>query len=211
VAVRRVQPEADDARGNAWADPALQQLGEWLVDNGVAQELAESIQESVWAWYSYFVLPAYRQAVPLAIAVKAADRPSVCVLLPAATLPELAVAADRTQLDPMAEAFRLRVADRNAEIIDARLDTLSLRSLAEFDAAVRRWSKSHRLHPLGVFHDNLHQELAALMETKAFDAWLATPNLALAGATPADLLASDNDRPLRDLILSVRHALPLWT
>ncbi len=84
---RRAEPHArDDPKHDAWSetwgDHALQDLGRWLVANGLEDESAALIVEQTWLFYSYVVLPTLQKRLPMGIAARHAEtRPGIYLYL----------------------------------------------------------------------------------------------------------------------------------
>jgi hypothetical protein len=205
-------PHNQDIWGQRWGDSTFQDLGRWLTSHNVPDQRAVLAIDSLWIFYSYDVLPTLGRRTPLGIAANGTKEHahSVWVYLPSLSRPYSAPAIESTQIGVLREAFADQVADRLASNLSMRLELLSLplRSQAEFEQELRNLCWRQQRHYIGIFNDKLEDELSKIMQPDVVGAWLDTPNSLFAGAKPSELLGiAERDRPLRDLILTVKHGM----
>ncbi len=163
--------------------------------------------DGVWVFYSYFALPILGHHLPMAIAAERFDeRPTVTVILPSPDTPGSPVQPQ--QVEALVDAFNGEVATLLAPEPALDLSFAHSGSVAMFEETYREAGEQLASKVLGVFTDNLREELTKVMRADAVEPWLHTPNEQFGGRKPAEYIDdSTTDRPIRDLILAVKHGL----
>jgi len=214
----RIERPAQDVWAERWRDSALQRLGRWLTDHGISDTRAVRVVDGVWVFYSYHMLPALHRRVPIGIAANVVSVTHVdSVVYVWLYYPASAHGPIRSEIDLFLQKEFDRVTGLSLAQDSAALGqgvTIRLNSLGvtpeEFDSSMRRFSTTEKWDYVGIFVDDLRNELTTIMRPEAMPAWLEAPNTLFAGRTPTTLLVDpdpDMDRPLRDLLLSARYGV----
>lgn len=183
-----------------WGDATLQELGRWLTEQGIGDSDASLVVDSVWVFYSYSVLPFYGHRVTLGIGVDQ-DNNSAYVDL---YIPD----PDRQTVDKeqIGDVFAHTFASALPSYIQAQLVTFTTREYS--NNTIEHIARRRGFTYLGTFEDELEGELAKVMKPETVEYWLDAPNSIFGGRPPRRLLQnSQEDQPLRDLILSLKHGM----
>jgi len=205
-----------DSWATMWADRALQDLGRCLVGYGVEIEHAALAVERTWLFYSYVVIPTVRRHSPMGIAARRGQRARTCLYLPRPTRDHLEERPAEPVERILERGFAREVAEPLAPWIDMKLNLVTGREAgAEAPDAERRWldakvrtsATSHHLDYIGVFVDDLVEELGTVMDRRDVVRWLTTPNTLFAGDAPRESLRDPLDQRLRDVVLRAKFDL----
>lgn len=147
--------------------------------------------------------------VPVGIAARASNQTErhVRLYLPSPTIRGLPVTVLPAQVAALGEDFHREVAAPLASDLSIHLEFVSPHALATFDPHVRDVCRVQRMELLGIFADNLIDELRTIIRPDEVDSWMETPNTRFGGRKPKEFLGTPDDRPLRDFILAVRHGM----
>lgn len=75
----------------------------------------------------------------------------------------------------------------------------------DFETRVQELTQKHGRDFLGIYHYDLQRDLHTIMEPEAVSPWLDTPNTLTAARKPRELLGTDEEWIIRDMIMNVRH------
>lgn len=190
-----------------WGDRALQNLEGWLTTRSVSEQLATSLVEGVWVFYSYSFLPTFGRHLPLAIAAReqSKNHHTVRVYAPSPETPGLDVPVDLSGTNMLTDAFSRMVGGALGPSLAVELELVTPPDLGKFELFTSESAHAEQLDYLGVFKDDLVEELRTVMLPGDVAAWLAAPNTLFAGRTPSELLNTDEDSAIRNMILAARH------
>lgn len=208
-----------DAWSETWGDRALQNLGRWLMANGLDGEQAALTVEQTWLFYSYVALPTLKVRSPMGIAARAAeDRPTVHLYL---GLPPQEIGIEHVlsteNFTNLQEAFGRDFAAPLADWVTLRLEFIRTpveltfwhhRFSDRLDNRLSAYSALQQLVYIGLFLDDLEAELRTIMDPEFVPVWLSTPNLLFSGRAPAEFLDDPLDRQLRGVITRAKFNLP---
>lgn len=212
VSSKQSLEDVQDIWSDRWGDAALQVLGRWLMGHGISDRYASLMVDGLWVFYSYRILAATQKRIPLGITasygVDALKRgATVWIYLPSFETSANGTGSNEVE-QGLREMFRREVAQHTGPDIRAQLQFMADRPLADFEPTVRRICRVDRIEFLGTFVDRLESEFEKIMPAQIVGAWLNSPNTLFGGQSPNDLLVDPmNDRPLRDMILSVKHGM----
>jgi hypothetical protein len=213
------EPE-HDAWSETWGDRALQDLGRWLVSNGLDDEQAALTVEQTWLFYSYVALPTLHERFPMGIAAKpTTNRPAVYFYLTfesshamrgqepgVADLQAVQAKFARDLAAPLAKHVNVNLGPFHTN--QWWLAQRALQDPREFEFMMRVYAASQGLDYIGVFIDDLEAELRTLLDPEVVPLWLETPNVIFSGRRPAEYLDVPLDRQLRDVITRAKFNLP---
>jgi hypothetical protein len=200
-------------------DRALQNLGRWLMANGLDGEQAALTVEQTWLFYSYVALPALQRRWPMGIAARTAEnRPVVYLYIaPRARDIDLEHVVNSENFAKLQEAFARDFATPLADWVTMRLESFwtpvelmywAFSLLDSLEKRFRAYATLQHLDYIGVFVDDLEAELRTIMEPDVVQLWLDTPNFLFDGRRPAEFLDDPLDRQLRGVITRAKFNLP---
>jgi hypothetical protein len=166
------------------------------------------VTDTLWFYYWYFLWPSAGDAVPVEIAASSEPRVNVSLVVPVATGASNEPGVREQDLPMLKDTFAHEVAESLA-------DTLRLALRFGPSQIITGHLDEQRAQPSGdsqVYHTvlvgDLLEDLRSLLPAGGLEQWLESPNTRFGGATPRELLRTQEMRLLRDLILEVRHGLP---
>jgi hypothetical protein len=159
----------------------------------------------VWSFYSYAIVPLFAGYPPMALSAQQIEgRTLIWLHLPDPNL----LPAGREHADIGLLRERLTKYERRpvAPGLSLRLDVAGTIDILE-SRVHRQCEETHQAF-LGVYHDNLADELEKVMTSETVSLWLQTPNENYQDHRPEEFLNDpERDHLIRDLILDVKHGL----